>query len=79
MNTEERLINKMFNQPTQFYKPKSELSELKDRWVSLIRNNASKLVEYAVEKGERDKLPSPELFDIANEIEAFFIGLESKK
>ncbi len=66
------------NQPVQWHKEQSDLEKLKERWVSLIRCNAGILINYAHDKGERDKLPQPELHDIANEIEAFFTGLTAK-
>ncbi len=55
---------------------KDELTNLQQRWTGLIRHNAKKIIDYAFEKGERDKLPSPELHDIANEIDAFFTALK---
>jgi hypothetical protein len=71
----DKQLRDVFQQPVQFYKEESNLSKLRDRWVSLIRQNASILVKYS----DGDKLPSPDLFDIANEIESFFTGLEFKK
>jgi hypothetical protein len=75
----EKAIRDFQQQPLQWYSKKSPMEELKDRWCSLIRHNAKLLVDYAHEKGERDKLPSPELFAIASEIEAFFAGLSHNK
>lgn len=77
--TIEKFDELMSNQPLQFHKEEDHLIKLKERWTSLIRHNAKKLIDYASEKGERDKLPAPELHDIANEIDAFFIGLTAKK
>ncbi len=76
---EEEMIKNFHNQPLQFMKSNDPLTELQERWTSLIRSNAKRLIDYAYEKGEREKLPSPELHDIANEIDAFFTGLKANK
>lgn len=80
MSTEEQDIKEIFNKTGIRYMKNNEysspLNNLKDRWVSLIRNHGFKLVEYSKDKG--DTICSPDLFDIANEIEAFFTGLNSK-
>lgn len=52
------------------------MEELKKRWISLLRNKASEYEHPARKSGET--VTSPDLDDICNEIEAFFIGLMSK-
>jgi len=49
--------------------------KLCDRWTSIIR---SKAIEYEAEErknGNGENVSSPDLLDIANEIDAFFTGL----
>ena len=78
--TERQLKDCIFEQP-MFYRPNNEenpLEKLQSRWTSLIRRNADKLIQYASEKGETDKLPSPDLYDIANEMDAFFTAFKLK-
>jgi len=72
----DKLRKDLYNQPVQFYKEQNELTRLKERWVSLIRMHAKQLVDYAHDNSKN--ICSPDLFDIANEIDAFFTGLNSK-
>lgn len=50
--------------------------ELKDRWVSILRQKASKYEHEARKNGEI--VFEPCLDVICNEIEAFFTGLDNK-
>ena len=50
-----------------------KLEELKNRWVSLLRDKAE--YEHKVRK-TGVVVASPSIDDICNEIEAFFTGLE---
>lgn len=54
---------------------KESLDELQNRWVGIIRHIGFSVIE---REGE-NKMTKPDLFDIANEINAFFTGLKSKK
>ena len=74
--TDKEIIEIMSNQPVQFFKEESSLDKLKNRWVGLIRHNGSALVKLRSASGI--ETVSPDLFDIANEIEAFFVGLSLK-
>lgn len=49
--------------------------ELEDRWIRLLRWKASKYEHTARKNNET--VTSPSLDDLANEIEAFFTGLEN--
>lgn len=73
--TQDEIRDKIFQIPTQFVESKNELTELQERWVGLIRNIAFKIVK---DHGP-DYMLNPDLFDIANEINAFFVALKSKK
>ena len=49
--------------------------ELCERWTSIIRTKA---IEYEAEQrkqGKGHEVSSPDLLSIANEIDAFFVGL----
>lgn len=67
-----------FYQPIIPYQDSSDFTKLKDRWVGLLRHNASLLIKYADEQGDAHKIAQPDMFALANEIEAFFVGLCSK-
>jgi hypothetical protein len=49
--------------------------ELCDRWTKLIRQKGFDYEATARKEGRGDEVTQPDLFDIANEIEAFFTGL----
>ena len=48
------------------------ITELKDRWISLLRTKAE--LEHDIRKSG-GVVPSPDIDDICNEMEAFFTGL----
>lgn len=48
--------------------------ELKERWIQILRQKASQYEHLARKNGET--VTSPSLDDLANEMEAFFTGLE---
>jgi len=49
--------------------------ELCKRWVSIIRSKAMEYEAKQRKNGKGEEVTKPDLLDIANEIEAFFIGL----
>jgi hypothetical protein len=49
------------------------MNDLKERWISLLRNKASQYEHEARKNGET--VTGPSLDDICNEMEAFFTGL----
>ena len=51
----------------------TSLEKLNERWCQIIRAKAE---EYEV--GSKIPVTQPDLYDIANEIDAFFTGLENK-
>lgn len=51
------------------------MKELKNRWISILRQKASQYEHTPRGKGEL--VVSPDLDTLANEIEAFFTGLTS--
>ncbi len=66
MSNENSTMNFEYHTPTK-------VGELKDRWVSLIRNHGATMVQ----KMNKKEIMSPDLFEIANEMDAFFVGLEA--
>jgi len=56
---------------------KEQTSELKERWISLLRMKASEYEHTARKNGET--VTSPSIDVVCNEIEAFFTGLLTKK
>jgi len=49
--------------------------ELCNRWTSIIRSKAIEYEAQARKDGKGETVSKPDLLDIANEIDAFFIGL----
>lgn len=54
---------------------KTNLQELKERWISLLRMKASEYEHQVRKNGET--VCEPSIDDICNEMEAFFTGLEN--
>ena len=54
----------------------NELQELKARWIRILREKASEYEHTTRKNGEG--VSSPDLDDLANEMEAFFTGLITK-
>lgn len=52
-------------------------NETANRWINILRDKAHDYEYKAREKGET--VSSPDLDDIANEITAFFAGINSSK
>ncbi len=52
------------------------MKELKERWISLLRQKAREYEHTTRKNGE--EIPGLSLDDICNEIEAFFTGLTKK-
>jgi hypothetical protein len=67
----------LFNQPLQLraVEKQDELTLLQERWSGLIRQHGWKIVADA----NANNMTKPDLFDIANEIDAFFTALKLKK
>jgi len=52
-----------------------EQEELKNRWIKLLRQKA--YYEHQA-RGNGETVTSPDIDDICNEIEAFFVGILSR-
>jgi hypothetical protein len=50
------------------------MKDLKNRWISILRNKASEYEHEARKNGKT--VVEPSLDDICNEMEAFFVGLD---
>jgi len=70
--TTDEMLKALHDQPIRFEREKDELTQLQERWCDLIRNIGFKVVK---DHGP-DYMCKPDLFDVANEIKAFFTGLK---